>query len=116
MNLKQYRSEVLNDAKEWLEENIEYYSNFEDAYYDMQLQITGNDVGSYYINSAKAEESVKDVLFDYDAQQLIMFHLGIDQFPLTKGSEACDVILRIAVLQDQYSDVEDIFEELKAEY
>lgn len=113
MNKSEYEIEVLEDAKEWMEENISYYDNFEDAYYELELVVSGNDNGSYYCNTYKAQEALEGVIFDSSIQELLRFYLDIQELPISRGAETCDVLVRIVLLQDNYSELERFFNELK---
>lgn len=114
MDKNGYLSELYADGREWIEENVEYYDSFDDAYFDMELTITGNDNGSYYCNSYKAREALEGVLWDDDVVDAIR-DMGFDGMPTDRGPETCDVLVRIALLGELYSKLEDYFDELKEE-
>lgn len=112
MNKQQYIENLLADAKDWIDENAEYYDRFDDAYDEMQMVITGNDNGSYYCSTRRAEESLSGVMWDNDVIELCK-DLGYDGIPTEKGAEACDVIVRYVLCGDIYGEAEDYFDEVK---
>lgn len=112
MNKQEYLVDLLEAGQDWIDENIEDYDNFSDAYWEMELVITGNDNGSYYCNSYKAEEAVSGVLWDEEIVEAVK-ELGFDGMPTDKGPEALDVIVRIALLSYIYSDLEDYWDDNK---
>lgn len=114
MNKLEYTENVLADAMEWIDENIEYCDDFSSAFDDMELTITGNDNGSYYCNSRRAEEALEGIIFDEEINNA-MRDYGYESLPLYKGAEACDVIVRIVILNELYAEVEDYFNEKKGE-
>lgn len=114
MNKQQYLAELLSDGQDWIDENIEYYDSFGEAYDDMELVITGNDNGSYYCSSYKAEQALEGVMWDEEIADLCR-DFGFDGIPTEKGPEACDVIVRCALLCYIYGDLEEYWDDNKEE-
>lgn len=112
MNKKQYLEDIKCDGQDWLDENAEYYDNFDDAYYDMEMTITGSDNGSYYCNAAMAAKAVADIIWDEEVVWEVQ-SLGYNGIPTELGPETCDVIIRCALLPFLYDDLEEYFYELK---
>lgn len=114
MNRHEYEEQVLSDCKDWIDENHEYYSSFESARDDMELAVTGNDNGSYYCNSYKAEQAVGGVIFDSSISDLLQFHLGVEGgIPTHRGAETADVYVRIAIFYELSNEIESYFDEVK---
>lgn len=92
MNKKQYLDNLLIDGKEYLDDAYQWdnEASFDEVYPEMELVITGNDNGSYYCNSRRAEEAVSDVLWDEDVVDSVR-DLGYDGMPTHKGAEALEL-------------------------
>lgn len=114
MNKQEYLDELLSAGQEYLDEAYEWDSSkeFDEVYPEMELVITGNDNGSYYCNRAKAEDAVKDAIWCEEIVELVR-DLGFDGLPTDKGPEALDVLIRIALLSEIYSDLEYYWDEKK---
>lgn len=114
MDKQQYEQAVLEDSKEWIDENIEYYDCFESARDDMELVVTGNDNGSYYCSTYKAEQALKDIVFDNSIADALKFELGIEGgLPLDRGAETCDVLVRFVCFYEQLNTIEKYFDKAK---
>lgn len=116
MDKQDYIDALRSDGEDWIDEYLESsYSegeDFSDVYSDMELVITGNDNGSYWISTAKAKEAIAEAMWDEEVVDAVR-ELGFDGIPTDKGPEAVDVIIRVALLGEVYSDLEDYFEENK---
>lgn len=116
MNYNDYLVEVESDALDFLDENIEYYDDFDDAFHAMFCSdsVTGNGSGSYTFNSYKAQQNVKDAIFDENIVALLDWN-GINIFDTLRdrGAETLDVIIRCYVLSDIYSIIEEHFKNKK---
>ena len=123
MNYSDYRSEVYEDTIQYIKD-CEYLNNFADPdpdcrweereFYDMmdeaELSVTGNSNGSYYCNSYKAQEALRDVPFDQDILATLSAHGLEDSFwrYMREGDyESADVIIRCAMLYEVYDDVQE---------
>lgn len=122
MNYQEYKDQVYNDTIDYIKD-AEYLTNFadpdpnyqwgerefEDMMDEIWLVVTGNDNGSYYCNSYKAKESLKDAVFDEDILSVLSAHCMIESFwrYLQEGSpESADVIVRCAMFYEIYDDVQ----------
>lgn len=116
MNWNEYMEMVEADAKAAINENAEYHNDWEDMYESLFIDdsVTGNGSGSYYFNSAKAEEAVQGIIFEDDAIEAFKEY-GYEGIPTEKGAEACDVIARCIALGYVSSELEEYFDELKEE-
>ena len=113
MNFSQYQDEVIDYAKSYIDDDgVEDYDDFDSWLDDYQDSITGNDNGSFYCNSAKAEEALQGILFDEKAIKYCK-DLGYDGIPTEKGPEACDVIIRYAALYTVLGDITEYWYEVK---
>lgn len=119
MNKNEYIEELILDGQNYIDE---YFENsfdpndeFSDIYSDLELSITGNDNGSYYCNSYKAGQAISEAMWDDDVVDAVK-ELGYDSIPTDKGPEGVDVIIRIALLGEVYSDLEDYFDEHKPSF
>ena len=125
MNYNEYREAVYCDTIEWIKD-AGYIEDFKDPEYDWgqrqfdelmedcELCVTGNDNGSYYCNSYKAKEALRDVPFDQDILTLLSAHEMEDSFwrYMQEGDyEAADVIVRCAMFWEVEYDVQDWIEE-----
>lgn len=67
MTYEDYINDIIVDGKQYIEEFLEYNKNADlDEIIDSMFvsSVTGNDNGSYYCNSYKAKQAVKDVIFE----------------------------------------------------
>ena len=116
MNYNDYLVEVESAAQDFLDENIEYYDDFDDAFGEMLCSdyVTGNGSGSYTFNSYKAQQNVKDAIFDENIVTLLDWN-GINIFDTLRdsGAETLDVIIRYYILSDIYSIIEEHFKDKK---
>lgn len=116
MNYNDYLAEVESDALDFLDENIECYDDFDDAFDAMFCSdsVTGNGSGSYTFNSYKAQQNVKDAIFDENIVTLLDWN-GINIFDTLRdrGAETLDVIIRCYVLSDIYSIIGEHFKDKK---
>ena len=117
MNYNDYLVEVESAAQDFLDENIEYYDDFDDAFHEMFCSdyVTGNGSGSYTFNSYKAQQNVKDAIFDENIVTLLDWN-GINIFDTLRdsGAETLDVIIRCYILSDIYSIIEEYFKDKKS--
>lgn len=114
MDFKEYCDNVLSDAKEFIDENIEYYDGWDEMQEALFLDdsVTGNASGSYYCNAAKAREAVSDAIFDDEAIAAVR-EFGFDHIPTENGPETCDVILRLVALDTVLYQLEEYYEDLQ---
>jgi len=127
MNYSDYRSEVYEDTIQYIKD-CEYLKNFADPdpdyrweereFYDMmdeaEMSVTGNDNGSYYCNSFKAREALRDVPFDQDILSVLSAHCFEDSFwrYMREGDyEAADVVVRYVMFWEVQDDVREWIEE-----
>ena len=105
MNVKEYLEELMGDAEAWIDENVDWFDDFDAAYDELELTITGNADGSYYFNAAKAAEAVNDVIWDPQIYEELTY-MGYNGVPTHKGPEFVDVLVRLALLPRLYNDIE----------
>lgn len=127
MNYTGYMCEVYEDTIQYIKD-CEYLNNFaepdpnlrwgkrefDDMMDEAELSVTGNDNGSYYCNSYKAKEALKDAVFDTDILTLLSAHEMEDYFwrYMRDGDyESADVIVRCAMFWEVQSDVQAWIEE-----
>ena len=123
MNYSDYRCEVYEDTIQYIKD-CEYLNNFADPdpdyqwsereFYDMmdeaELSVTGNSNGSYYCNSYKAQEALRDVPFDQDILATLSAHCMEDSFWRYRREgdyESADVIIRCVMFYEIYDDVQE---------
>lgn len=116
MNKREYIEEITNCCIDFIDENFDYFDDFDDLFDEMQMQVTGNDNGSYYCNTIKAKEALEGVLFDESITELVR-ELGYENLPLDRGPEACDVIVRFVLLNYcvDRDELEEHYDEMRAE-
>lgn len=109
MEIYDYRDAVINDIKDYIkdhyttkelkkrleEDEVDFY---QELYDDMFVSdsVTGNASGSYFFSTWKAEEALCHNL-DLLAEAMEEFGYK-DDFPLKRGAEACDVMIRCYIL------------------
>ena len=114
MDWNDYQNEVKADAMDAIKENVEYCDTWDDMYDSLFVDdsVTGNGSGSYYFNTAKAEEAVSGIIFDADAVEEFR-GMGYDGIPTEEGAETCDVIARCIALGLVAGELEDYYNELR---
>lgn len=119
MTFNEYQRDVLDAACEYIREAFEdgtfdADTDFDDAYDEMFVSdaVTGNASGSYYFNAAKAQEAVKDIIFDFDVIGELE-DLGVDVSDHLKqgDAEGLDVCVRYVALGYVRQDIEREFDE-----
>ena len=119
MTFEEYQRDVLDAACEYIREAFEdgtfdADTDFDDAYDEMFVSdaVTGNASGSYYFNAYKAQEAVKDVIFDEDViREFDDLCMDIADFLKRGDVEGLDVCVRCIALGYVRQDVECEFDE-----
>ena len=119
MTFNEYQRDVLDAACEYIREAFEdgtfdADTDFDDAYDEMFVSdaVTGNASGSYYFNSAKSREAVKDVIFDEDViGEFDNFGMDVSDYLKRGDAEGLDVCVRCIALGYVRWDVEREFDE-----
>ena len=114
MEWSDYKYEVKADAMDAIDENVSWCDTWDDMYDSLFVDdsVTGNGSGSYYFNTAKAEEAVSGIIFDADAVEEFRA-MGYDGIPTEEGAETCDVIARCIALGLVAGELEDYYNELR---
>lgn len=116
-----YKSAILEDVKNYIEENYtskEIRENLmccnrnnwaEELHDDMWIadNVTGNGSGSYTFNTYEAEENL---CHNMDLLKEALEEFGCDISYLEKGAEACDVTIRCYLLSWAISEILDELE------
>ena len=103
-----YIADIKNDAETFASENRGYFSDLEAALDEMELQITGNDNGSYFGNAYRAEQAIGGALWDERfTSWLACFGISGRRL-LDKGPEYMDVLIRLAAFSWCRGALEDI--------
>lgn len=116
MTWTEYQDQVKADALESIEENFEYYEDWDAMNEALWIDdsVTGNGSGSYTFCTATAAENVAGIIFDPEAVDAFKEY-GYEGIPTEEGAEACDVIARCIALGYVGYELEERFDELKAE-
>ena len=114
MTWNDYMEQVKADALEAIEENAQYYEDWEEMEEALWIDdsVTGNGSGSYTFNTAKAAENVAGIIFDEEALQAFA-EMGYEGIPTKEGAEACDVIARCIALGYVGWELEEAFNEAR---
>lgn len=99
MQYQDYLDEMEEKAKLYMYDEHDSFDTFDDIFDEMEMHLTGNANGSYTFSSRKAAQNLDGVMFDERVREGLI-ELGFDCMPLSKGPEACDVIVRILAIQD----------------
>ena len=112
MYFSDYIKDVNKDAQQYFYDNLKEYQEqyppeehtFEEVlgYLRDDLwnvdEVTGNASGSYTMNSEKAKDNIKDVIFDDEfINELPSIGESIEDI-ISKGPETIDVVARIAAI------------------
>lgn len=110
MEWSDYKDEVKADAMDAIDENANWCDTWDDMYdaLFMDDSVTGNGSGSYYFNTAKAEDAISGIIFDTDAIEEFK-DMGYDGIPTEEGAETCDVIARCIALALVADELEDYY-------
>ena len=112
-----YREAVLNDVKEWIEDNEYYITGYEtredlEEYLNEVLwtadSVTGNGSGSYTFSSYDAGVNLAG---NFDLLREALEEFGGSMDVLKDGEEACDVTIRCYLLGESISTALDELEE-----
>lgn len=117
MYFADYINEVYNDGRAYIDENIEYYDDFDTIYDYMWCadSVTGNGSGSYTFSTHVAQQNVAEVIWDEDfLDELVGIGWSIED-TFKQGAEALDVTARCLALGRNYSKLEEYYNELKGE-
>lgn len=90
------------------------YNDFSELMDEIELRVSGNDNGSYYFNPQKAQEAVKDIIFDddfYDAAQCHETWYYFQEYLGKQDAEAADVIARLTAFYENWNDIQMWVEE-----
>ena len=118
MTYEDYINDIIVDGKQYIEEFLEYNKDADlDDIIDAMFvsRVTGNDNGSYYCNSYKAKQALKDVVFeDWFEDMFEEFGLSSNLF---RDPEGLDVSVRCYLLGDPkvVEAFEDYYSELTSE-
>lgn len=123
MNWANYMAVVEIETKKYFIKNG-YIDNFKNDDWDfndfselmdeIELRVSGNDNGSYYFNFQKAQEAVKDIIFDddfYDAAQCHETWYYFQKYLGQQDAEAADVIARLTAFCENWCDIQKWLEE-----
>lgn len=120
MTYEDYVNDIIVDGKEYIKETLDYNpdTDFDTILDDMFVsRVTGNDNGSYYCNSYKAEQAVKDVIFeDWFLDMCKDFDIFNREDPIEFifNPEAMDVSVRCYLLgfSDVIESLQEYYDEL----
>ena len=90
------------------------YNDFSDLMDEIELYISGTDNGSYYFNAWKAQEAVKDIIFDDDFYEAANAHETWEYFQKyleKQDAEAADAIARLTAFYENWNDIQKWLEE-----
>lgn len=110
-----YYNTVLQDAKDALDDQGEYFDDFEDFmdYLWVDDSVTGNGSGSYFFNAAKAREAVSDFIWSEEFNEMVgEFGIDVDKL-MADGPEAVDVSIRCWYLGQVRNELEEYWDEVK---
>lgn len=116
MTFNDYIEETKENAKDYIRDNFDYISDIDSLRDDLFLDdtVTGNASGSYTCNTWKAQENVKNLIWDDDFIDNLKMYYGEDIGDLIKrGAETVDVTARCLALD--FIDIEEIYNEIKEE-
>lgn len=123
MKFEDYKQAVLEDATQYLTENLDSF--VQDDYADpfdvvfesiaSKSYVTGEQNGSYTNSSIKAKENLSEVIwqdefwsaldsFDYSPEQIVEL--------FKSGPERMDATIRAIVLNNSYTAIEEIYNDM----
>lgn len=117
MDRYDYRKAIKNDILEYINANIdlEDFENLDELaeYLNEELwtvdSVTGNEIGSYTLNTYEAEENL---CHNLDLLSEAFNEFGLDMsYQIEKGAEACDVTIRCYLLSECISECIDEIEQ-----
>lgn len=97
-----YYQEVKSDLTDFIKEHFEDYT--EQELYDYAIDddsVTGNASGSYWCNANSAAECL---CHNWDLLEDALNCFGYEN-PISAGEEACDVIIRMYLVQQLWNEV-----------
>lgn len=114
-----YLEAVMDDAREYIKENIDYseFDTLEELgeYLNETLwtedSVTGNASGSYTFSSYRAQENLNG---NWDLLEEVLEEFGYtDINPIEKGAEWCDVTIRCYYLSEA---INTVLEEIEDDF
>jgi len=116
--LETYKAEVLSDAEDFIDENIDEYDSFSDMYEMLEDDdsVTGNASGSYTFNRETARRSVISVIDSTEfIDMLHVFDIDITNFIKNSDWEGLDVLFRCYLLSNMEDELNDYWDAKKEE-
>lgn len=116
--LETYKAEVLSDAEDFIDENIDEYDSFSDMYEILEDDdsVTGNASGSYTFNRETARRSVISVIDSTEfVDMLHVFGVDITNFIENSDWEGLDVLFRCYLLSNMEDELNDCWDAKKEE-
>lgn len=103
-----YRTAIVSDIEDWLDENKQNYDDAEKACDDCENTVTGNDNGSYTCDAWRAAQCItrSGFMFGGDWEEFLMW-LEYNDYPVTdviKDAEVLDVCIRTWYFKEQLWD------------
>ena len=110
MDWEGYKTQVLSDGKDAIDDGREYNDTWDEMYDSLFLDdsVTGNASGSYPFNTARAKENVAGIVFDEHALDAFKC-AGYEGIPTDRGAETCDVIARCIALEYVSDELRDYY-------
>lgn len=111
MTFEDYKREVLDDAREAIEEGSDWWDTWDEAYDALLLDdaVTGNGSGSHTFIAARAAENARGLVFDDGfAAEAAAAGYGPELF--AEGPETVDVVARCLALGCVAGELRDAYE------
>ncbi|KAA8818253.1 hypothetical protein CSQ85_08820 [Bifidobacterium rousetti] len=103
-----YRSSIIEDIEDWLDENKQNYDDADEARDDCENTVTGNDNGSYTFSRWMAAHYIQDsgFIFGGDWEEFLMWLEGnnFSVIDAIKDAETMDVWIRLWYFDEQLWD------------
>ena len=111
--IEEYKDNIKEDLRQYAKDNAGYFKSLEDFRDEAWVSdsVTGNGSGSYFCNSAKAEDAIGSLIWDEDLKDMFS-NFGYDSIPMEKGPEFIDVSIRCFLLDECISEIEEELKEL----
>lgn len=115
MNFTAYCNEVWSDAREYIDDNYTHYDDVDELIDECRLTITGNDNGSYYMNSDRAKDEASEVESDI-MDEIVRYYGGEFVASLLLNDwEGMDVVIRDYAFDHKLGEIEEYARQLMEE-
>jgi len=107
MNFTAYCNEVFSYACEYIDDNYLHYNDVDELIDECRLAVTGNDNGSYYMNSNRAKDEASEVEDNIMDEIILYYGSEFVASLLLHDWEGMDVVIRDYAFDNKLGEIEE---------